>query len=341
MTSKDLTTLGSKRLAGTSEMEPVAPILPPDVDLSDFGYMPLDVRRLRDSRLAATASGDEFRAAVLLWCASWHQVPAASLPDDDVELSQLAGYGRVIKEWKKVREGALHGWIKCRDGRLYYPVVAEKAASAWNEKRDYAWAKECDRIRKENKKRENSGVVPLEFPERPRRISCGDGEGIPEERGGVSGGIPSENALKGEGKGKGKGKEERKKDIPTTSDALGASGDDHPKQLPSARDEVWSSGLPIIRRLTGKSEAQCRGFLGRLLKSARDDCARVLALLREAEDLRPVDPQAWLSAAADRGAQGPPSKLAYLADFLSPQSPPQPGFDLELTPDEHGTFAAH
>ncbi|WP_236577873.1 YdaU family protein [Burkholderia glumae] len=63
--------------------------------------MPLDVVRLRDSDIAALSSADEFRSAVMLWCASWHQVPAASLPDDDRVLAQLAGYGRVVTEWKR------------------------------------------------------------------------------------------------------------------------------------------------------------------------------------------------------------------------------------------------
>lgn len=113
------------------------PLVAADVDLTDFGFMPLDVRRLRDSKIAANASGDEFRAAVLLWCAAWHQKPAASLPDDDVELSQLAGYGRVVREWRKVRDGALHGWVKCSDGRLYHPVIAEKANEAWGQRISY------------------------------------------------------------------------------------------------------------------------------------------------------------------------------------------------------------
>ena len=64
--------------------------------------MPLDVVRLRDSGLTAKASGDEFRAAVLLWCASWHQVPAASLPDDNRQLAKFAGYGKVVREFDLV-----------------------------------------------------------------------------------------------------------------------------------------------------------------------------------------------------------------------------------------------
>ncbi|WP_158810429.1 DUF1376 domain-containing protein [Beijerinckia sp. L45] len=112
------------------------PLVEANVDLRDFVFMPLDVVRLRDSGLATKASGDAFRAAVLLWCAAWHQVPSSSLPDDDHELAKLAGYGRDVRGWKKVREAALHGFIKCSDGLLYHRVIAEKARDSWKAKQD-------------------------------------------------------------------------------------------------------------------------------------------------------------------------------------------------------------
>ena len=105
------------------------------IDLRDFQFMPLDVQRLRDSDLAALASGDEFRAAVLLWCAAWHQVPAGSLPADDKMLAHLAGYGRDIEAWVAVREMALHGFEDGEDGRLYHHVICEKAGESWGKKR--------------------------------------------------------------------------------------------------------------------------------------------------------------------------------------------------------------
>ena len=83
-----------------------APLTPSDCDLRDFGWMPLDVIRLRGSDLAVLATGDGFRAAVLLWCAAWHQVPTASLPKDDRLLANLAGYGRDMKGWAAVRDEA-------------------------------------------------------------------------------------------------------------------------------------------------------------------------------------------------------------------------------------------
>lgn len=202
-----------------------APLTPKDCDLRDFAFMPLDVVRLRDSDLAVHVTGEEFRAAVLLWCAAWHQVPAASLPDDDKILASLAGYGRVVAEWKKVRDGALRGWIVCADGRLYHPVVAEKAREAWRGKHQHAYGKLGDRVRKANKARLEQGQAAWVIPAFDDWISAGmpterdlfpsesntNSGGKPADSAGNKTGIPPENPLKGEGQGEGQGdlKEER------------------------------------------------------------------------------------------------------------------------------------
>lgn len=146
------------------------PLVPANVDLRDFPYMELDVARLRDSRIVFAVSGEEFRCAVLLWCASWHQRPAGSVPDDDIELAQLAGFGRAVSKWKKVRQGALYGWVKCSDGRLYHPIVCEKVLESWQKKLVFRWKRECDRIRKTNKVRGERGLKLLPFPPQPRGI---------------------------------------------------------------------------------------------------------------------------------------------------------------------------
>ena len=113
------------------------PLTPVDLDLRNFPYMPLDVIRLRDSDIAVVSSGEEFRAAVLLWCSAWHQVPAASLPDDDRLLASLAGYGRDIDGWLKVKEVAMRGFVLCSDGRFYHQVIAEKALEADEKRRSF------------------------------------------------------------------------------------------------------------------------------------------------------------------------------------------------------------
>lgn len=115
-----------------------APPTPAECDLRDFAFIPLDVVRLRDSDLAGVGDPEAFRASVLSWCVAWHQVPAGSLPDDDATLCRILGYGRDLEGWKRVRAaGGLHGWIKCSDGRLYHPVVAEKVEEAWAQKQTY------------------------------------------------------------------------------------------------------------------------------------------------------------------------------------------------------------
>lgn len=106
------------------------PLVPAEVNLTDFAFMPLEVRRLLTSDTWVLGSGDERAAAMCLWLQSWHQVPAGSLPRDDRMLSHLAQ----CKVWRRCKDHALRGWTACRDGRLYHRVVAEKVLEAWLEK---------------------------------------------------------------------------------------------------------------------------------------------------------------------------------------------------------------
>lgn len=109
------------------------PLTPADCDLRGLPFMPLEVIRLLQSTTFALSTGDEFKAAFALWCASWLEVPAASLPDDDRMLEYLSK----AKSWKKVREVAMRGWVTCADGRLYHPVVAKNALEAWDRRVEY------------------------------------------------------------------------------------------------------------------------------------------------------------------------------------------------------------
>lgn len=142
------------------------PLTAPDCDLRDFAFMPLDATRLLDSDLFALATGDEFKAALALWLKSWLQVPAASLPDDDRVLAHLSGAG---PRWKKIKDMALRGFVKCADGRLYHPVVAEKANEAWLKKQSYR-----SRSKKGNDKRWGSQKDnPQQSPSDPLAIPKG------------------------------------------------------------------------------------------------------------------------------------------------------------------------
>lgn len=230
------------------------PLTPADCDLRDFKFMPLDVVRLRDSDIATVSEGDEFRCAVLLWCAAWHQVPAASLPDDDKVLAQYAGFGRVVKEWMRVRNGALRGWVKCSDGRLYHPVVAEKANESWLAKLRQRLKTECSRIKKHNERHGTKIPFPefedwlaagcptgqaLHVPSDNGNVSPRQTQIVPSDNDVVSTGqalhVPGENPSKGQGEGQGQGEYIKPNHLsgttstkPEKTDTGGKRGDERP-----------------------------------------------------------------------------------------------------------------
>ena len=94
-------------------------------------------------------------------------------------------------------------------------------------------------------------------------------------------------------------------------------GERHGEAVPAegARGDFWNEGLATFRRLTGRPAAPSRAFLGRMLRDLSDDCAVGLALLREAEALRPGDPTAWLSAAVQARRGGRESPWSHAAQM--------------------------
>lgn len=133
------------------------PLVPAEVDLRDFPDFPLDFKRLFASDTWIMCDAEEKVAALRLWCMSMHQEPAGSLPDNDRILADLAGYGVAVREFLKVKENAMRGWIRCADGRLYHHVVAEKVLDCWAKKRRKAVENAADRERKRRKKEALSG----------------------------------------------------------------------------------------------------------------------------------------------------------------------------------------
>lgn len=247
------------------------PLTPPECDLRGMPYMPVDLVRLFDSDLYALSTGDEFKAAFSLWGKAFLQVPAGSLPDDDRILAHLSGAGSA---WRKVKEMALRGWIKCSDGRLYHETVAAKALEAWQ-------TRLAHRARTEAARAARAASRNVSGTQAPPSVTTSVTENVT---------TPVTQTVTGSKGREGKGREEER--VPTTS------GADAPRA--DVRDEVWGDGLALLRGLTGKPEGSTRALLGRLLKTARDDCPAVMRALREAAGLRPVEPVAWLTAALSR-----------------------------------------
>lgn len=270
-----------------------APLVPPNVDLRDFQYMELDVQKLRDSRFAAEVDAEAFRAGILLWCAAWHQVPAGSLPDNDVELSNLAGFGRVVREWKRVREQALSLFVRCSDGRLYHPVIAEKAVAAWDSKQRHQYDKLCDRLRKENKKRADNDQPAVGIPTFDQWKSGGTEPDFPPESLFGSGGIPAVNALRGNGEGTEQNGDLRDKTL--TGPVAGLPTIPCPYQ---AIVDLYHAKLPLLPRcrLMPKSrQAALRKVWGWVLSSTKTDGTRRATTAEEA--------MTWLGGYFDRASE--------------------------------------
>ena len=249
-----------------------APLTPSDCDLSDFQFMPLDVARLRDSELAAGETPEACWAAVLLWAASWHQIPAASVPDDDKWLAKAAGYGRVVKEWARVREGALRGFVRCDDGRLYHSVVAEKARDAWGAKLAQRWRTEIARIKKHNDRHHTT----IARPTYEEWISLGRPQGhplpVPGDKPPCHPDVPDETASKRQGEGQGQGDSSSVPIGTDGADAPADGGDQDPKDPPpdpvaledQAKAELWRAAVSVLEH-GGCPASQCRTFMGKLV----------------------------------------------------------------------------
>lgn len=159
-----------------------APPVPAGVDLRGMAYMQLFGDRLFKSTTWIEARPEARCAALqLYWHAFAHEVPAASLPDHERVLADHAGLS--LKAFRRVRDQALRGWVRCSDGRLYHPVLAEIA----NE----AWAARVSHRARTLKWREKKVAVTVTSPTRDGREGKGEGK----RKGEGEGILPEEAAI--------------------------------------------------------------------------------------------------------------------------------------------------
>lgn len=89
--------------------------------LTSSDWVEVRYHRLLGSRwraVMAARSPDAGFFGFILWFESLRQDPAGTLPDDELELAQLAGLGGDPERWRALRgcgagEGALYGWRPC------------------------------------------------------------------------------------------------------------------------------------------------------------------------------------------------------------------------------------
>ena len=244
------------------------PPIPADCDLRDFYYTPMYRSRLFGSSFHARVSDAGWRAGVTLWLKSWDQVPAGSLPDDEIDLCRLAELGRDMKAWRKVSKEALWGWNKCDDGRLYHETVAIGINEAWQRKiaqRNRTAAAREAALRKRKQQDDLSSVTDVQ-----------DGTDRDCERGG--GASVTEIATEPVTESNRREGNIRKKD----SELRSAPSDD-------PRTRLFETG----KALCGKSAG---GLIGKLLDAKGGNIAAAQALINLAQGK--AEPREYLAAAA-------------------------------------------
>jgi hypothetical protein len=123
------------------------PLVPAHVNLATYPWAPVRMDFFTGHLLALAASAEPFRALVLLMAQAWRQKPAMTLPDNDIQLASMAGFGRDVLGWVDIRPEALADWFLAADGRLHHPEFATWAmqASASKEKTDRSSEKQRER----------------------------------------------------------------------------------------------------------------------------------------------------------------------------------------------------
>lgn len=216
-----------------------------DVDLRDFAWMPISINRLRRSKAWLICKRKPELAFYMLnlWTACWHDTPAASLEDDDDVLADLAMCEP--SKWQKIREQVLHGWMKCSDGRLYHPVVAEMAKGAWQQKQAQRQRTEAARLAREQKRLQALSAAPQKDATADVTTAA---TGSVTEIATASNREGQERDRRGRGRGRGEGEETLSvgaapPDAPPGADAPAARGSRLPAdwQLPKAWGE-WALG---------------------------------------------------------------------------------------------------
>ena len=310
------------------------PPVPADLDLRDFPFMPLDVLRLRDSNLTTLATGDEFKAAVLLWCAAWHQVPAGSVPNDDRWLTRHSGAGN---KWRKVKVEALRGFAEYADGRLYHAVVVEKALSSWQRKSEQrvrtlkARIKAMENRLAEAKTAEDKAHLQAMLTDMHRSLSQAIERSVTDPStdtvtGPVTASV-TDRVTETKGQGEGEGDSNLNgANAPRAVDDLALPAFLDRRQDPDAGTGrasnidlatiVFAEGLNWLRSRTGKPEGTCRKLLGKWRKDLGNDEA-LIAALGAAQREGVIDPVAWMEGAIKaRRANGQASPRASWAENL-------------------------
>jgi len=110
---------------------PEPPYLP---DTKDKGWrFEIDLQQVQQSDTWALASAEIRPWLLMLWVASWQQVPCGSLPSDDRVIA--ARIGMPFESFNDAKDVLMRGWWLARDGRLYHKTITERVIAMLDRKK--------------------------------------------------------------------------------------------------------------------------------------------------------------------------------------------------------------
>lgn len=141
------------------------PLVPAECTMSGNDWFPLHFDRLRKSKWWRRATDLARARNVMLWGEAYKQVPAGSMPDDDDELAEAAGFGMDVDAFMAAKHEIMSPWVFCADGRWYHPTVCEVVLEAWertSERRKLAAKKKAAQRAKTRGRAAPASMVPSE-----------------------------------------------------------------------------------------------------------------------------------------------------------------------------------
>lgn len=142
-------------------------------------WFPWYFDRVRKSKWWRRASDMARARNVMLWGEAYKGIPAGSLPDDDDELAEAAGFGMEVEAFLAVKAEIMAAWTLCSDGRWYHPTVCEIVLEVWekaSERRKAAAKKKADQRAKARGQGGGNANVPDETPDVPRDTAENGGD---------------------------------------------------------------------------------------------------------------------------------------------------------------------
>lgn len=287
------------------------PLVSSGTDITGLDGFMLDTERLMASELWALANGEEFKAALGLWCRAWKQDPPGSLPNDPRVLAAFSGAG---PRWQKVRAMALRGFVLCSDGRLYHQVLCadvKRAALKKAQRRERTLAASAARWRERHGKESDirNGLrdgAPTDVTRAQYVTSVTDSV--------------TDSVTMSHRRDRDRDREERE-DPGTNVPAADAA------QNPL--ETIWKTGVQLICA-SGSRETTARSFLGGLCKSYGD--AAVAEKIAHLAVHPAADPRGWLRGALGNGKTRGDRGARSAADRVRDANPitPDPEIDRYL-----------